>query len=63
MKIDLLIAEMDRIKVFSFFHSESQAPVKFQHRLGVLNRNGNVIKALNRHCEPLSFKDEIIRIS
>src|SRR5690348_3142030 len=49
MEIDLVIAEMHRIKMFSFFHFESQASVKFQHRLGVLDRYCDMIKALNRH--------------
>jgi len=56
MKIDLVIAEMDRVKMFSFFYAEAEGAVEAEHRLGVLDRNGNMIKASNRHCEPLIFK-------
>src|SRR5262245_16807548 len=56
MKIDLVIAEMDRVKMFSFLNAESERAVETEHRFGILDRDGNMIKTSNRHRQPLSYR-------
>jgi hypothetical protein len=46
---------MDRVKMFSFLHAESQRPIETQHRGHVLDRYRNMIKAADWHCDSLQY--------
>jgi hypothetical protein len=50
MKVDHVVAEMDRTGCGAFDYVAAERPIESEHRAGVLHREGDMIEAPNASC-------------